>query len=113
MNMKITSKLMKFFSSFPILFKKVICVQVSETSNQVGRVSVSTPNNMPYKEMAGQCEALRMEKQEKISTFFTAQQRQESSIRTFCDYNQGKEVSSSSIVQLDFPMVLPFTSYVL
>ncbi|PON74225.1 Coatomer beta subunit [Parasponia andersonii] len=77
---------------------------VLETGQQVGRVSVSTPNDMPYKEMAGQCEALQMGKQKKISTFMAAQQRQESSITISCDYNQRKEVSSSSIVQLGFPM---------
>lgn len=84
-------------------------MQVLETNHQVGRVSVSTPNDMPYKEMAGQCEALQMGKQKKISTFMTAQHRQESSIRISCDYNKEKEEpsSSSSIVQLGFPLVLP------
>ncbi|XP_062114862.1 protein SEMI-ROLLED LEAF 2-like [Humulus lupulus] len=79
---------------------------VLETRHQVGRVSVSTPNDMPYKEMAGQCEALQMGKQKKISTFMTAQQRQESSISISYAHNKGMEASSSpcSTIQSGFPM---------
>ncbi|XP_030492904.2 protein SEMI-ROLLED LEAF 2 isoform X1 [Cannabis sativa] len=69
---------------------------VLETRHQVGRVSVSNPNDMPYKEMAGQCEALQMGKQKKISTFMTTQQRQESSISISYDFNKEREASSSS-----------------
>ncbi|KAM1673916.1 hypothetical protein ACFX2K_040050 [Malus domestica] len=42
---------------------------VLETTHQVGRLSVSAATNMPYMEMAGQCEAIQMGKQQKLSTF--------------------------------------------
>ncbi|KAF3437919.1 hypothetical protein FNV43_RR20675 [Rhamnella rubrinervis] len=80
---------------------------VVETSHQVGRTSISTPNDMPYMEMAGHCEALRMGKQQKLSTFMAAQQRQENSISySSHDSNQGKEIVPSSTVPLGFPMGL-------
>ncbi|KAM1555991.1 hypothetical protein PS2_039411 [Malus domestica] len=41
---------------------------VLETTHQVGRLSVSAATNMPYMEMAGQCEAIQMGKQQKLST---------------------------------------------
>ncbi|OVA07297.1 hypothetical protein BVC80_1601g76 [Macleaya cordata] len=50
---------------------------VLETARQVGRVSVSTTPDVPYKEMAGHCEALLNGKQQKMSTFMNAQQKQE------------------------------------
>lgn len=82
-------------------------MQVVETSHQVGRTSVSTPNDMPYKEMAGHCEALRMGKQQKLSTFMAVQQRQENSIsHSSQDSNQEKKMVPSSTVSLGFPMVL-------
>ncbi|XP_027909256.1 uncharacterized protein LOC114168575 [Vigna unguiculata] len=46
---------------------------VSETTNQVGRISISTPFDMPYKEMALHCEALLVGKQQKMSTFMSTQ----------------------------------------
>ncbi|CAI0393835.1 unnamed protein product [Linum tenue] len=54
---------------------------VSETTNQVGRSSVSTPPHIPYMEMAGHCEALSAGKQQKMSVVLTANQRQESAIK--------------------------------
>ncbi|CAN6567287.1 unnamed protein product [Malus baccata var. baccata] len=42
---------------------------VLETTHQVGRLSVSAATNMPYMEMAGQCEAIQMGKQQKLSMF--------------------------------------------
>ncbi|KAJ4706418.1 ARM repeat superfamily protein [Melia azedarach] len=53
---------------------------VLETSHQVGRNSVSSRADIPYKEMAGHCEALLMGKQEKMSYLMSAQLRQESLI---------------------------------
>lgn len=52
---------------------------VLETTHQVGRISVST-TDMPYKEMAGHCEALLVGKQKKMSHLMSAQLRQESLI---------------------------------
>lgn len=47
--------------------------QVSETTNQVGRFSISTANDMPYMEMAGHCEALSAGKQKKMSALMSQQ----------------------------------------
>lgn len=52
-------------------------MQAVET-DQVVRFSVSSPpDDMSYKEMAGHCEELLKEKQQKLSTFMIAQQNQE------------------------------------
>ncbi|CAN6696962.1 unnamed protein product [Malus baccata var. baccata] len=75
---------------------------VSETTHQVGRLSVSVATNMPYMEMAGQCEALQMGKQQKLSTFIVAQQRQESLIRFSNDCNQ-QEKETPSLLPLAAP----------
>nr|XP_029118121.1 uncharacterized protein LOC114912641 [Elaeis guineensis] len=48
-----------------------------ETSWQDGRFSVSTTADVPFKEMASHCEALLMGKQQKMSAFMSAQQKQE------------------------------------
>lgn len=42
-------------------------MQVSQTTSQLGRYSVSDPPDMTYTEMAGHCEALLVGKQEKMS----------------------------------------------
>ncbi|KAL3533790.1 hypothetical protein ACH5RR_007311 [Cinchona calisaya] len=51
---------------------------VLETAHQVGRLSVSTASDVPYKEMAHHCEALLVGKQQKMSYLMNSQQRQES-----------------------------------
>ncbi|XP_022756818.1 uncharacterized protein LOC111304505 isoform X5 [Durio zibethinus] len=51
---------------------------LSETADQVGRSSVSTPPDMPYSEIAGHCEALLVGKQQKMSALLSAQQNRES-----------------------------------
>ncbi|XP_050385943.1 protein SEMI-ROLLED LEAF 2 isoform X2 [Argentina anserina] len=72
---------------------------VMETTHQVGRLSVSTATDMPYMEMAGQCEALQMGKQQKLSAFAVAQQRQESLIRfSTQDRNVVNEAPSSVVL---------------
>lgn len=89
--------------------KQVICMQVLETTHQVGRISVSTATNMPYMEMAGHCEALQMGKEQKLSAFMIAQQRQESLIKfSTHDCNVVNEAPSS--VVLGVPTVLPLFS---
>ncbi|KAM0981155.1 protein SEMI-ROLLED LEAF 2-like isoform X2 [Malus sylvestris] len=50
---------------------------VLETAHQVGRVSVSNAPDVPYKEMAGQCEALLLGKQQKMSNLMSSQPKQE------------------------------------
>lgn len=78
-----------------------------ETTNQVGRFSFSNPNDMTYKEMAGHCEALLVGKQQKMSTFMSPQQVQESLVSiSYHDYH-GQELPPYSPVQPVFPLVLP------
>ncbi|URD94050.1 Cyclin-related protein [Musa troglodytarum] len=52
-----------------------ILESVLETAWQVGRLSVSNNCNVPFGEMAGNCEALLMGKQQKLSIFMSAQQK--------------------------------------
>ncbi|KAF9592741.1 hypothetical protein IFM89_017311 [Coptis chinensis] len=68
----------------PVLVpKKLKFAQVLETACQVGRFSVSTAPDVPYKEMASHCEALLTGKQQKMSSFIHGQQKQEHLINTF------------------------------
>ncbi|XP_057959815.1 protein SEMI-ROLLED LEAF 2-like isoform X2 [Malania oleifera] len=53
---------------------------VLETAHQVGRYSISTAPDVPYKEMARHCEALLMGKQQKMSNLMGAQQKQETAL---------------------------------
>ncbi|XP_058225278.1 protein SEMI-ROLLED LEAF 2-like isoform X1 [Rhododendron vialii] len=70
---------------------------VLATSNQVGRSSVSTASDMPYKEMASHCEALQMGKQQKMSDVINSQQIQGSAVSYSChDFDQAKHVPSYS-----------------
>ncbi|KAB2631306.1 hypothetical protein D8674_008825 [Pyrus ussuriensis x Pyrus communis] len=50
---------------------------VLEKAHQVGRLSVSNAPDVPYKEMAGHCEALLIGKQQKMSNLMSSQQKQE------------------------------------
>ncbi|KAG0481879.1 hypothetical protein HPP92_009963 [Vanilla planifolia] len=50
---------------------------VPDTTIEVGRFSVSTTPDVPFKEMTSHCEALLMGKQQKMSVFMNAQQEQE------------------------------------
>ncbi|XP_043691428.1 protein SEMI-ROLLED LEAF 2-like isoform X2 [Telopea speciosissima] len=70
---------------------------VLETTSQVGRYSVSTTPDVPYKEMANHCEALLLGKRQKMSTFMIAQQKQEN-LTSFCfrENNEAKKVPSYS-----------------
>lgn len=73
---------------------------VSETTHQVGRISISTPFDMPYKEMALHCEALLVGKQQKMSTFMGTLPMQGYSFRIPApEYYQQKDESSNSSVQ--------------
>ncbi|RDX77904.1 Protein EFR3-like protein, partial [Mucuna pruriens] len=77
---------------------------VSETTHQVGRISISTPFDMPYKEMALHCEALLVGKQQKMSTFMNTQSIQGISFRIPApEYYQEKDVSSNSNLQRTLP----------
>ncbi|GAY37022.1 hypothetical protein CUMW_026050 [Citrus unshiu] len=59
---------------------------VSNKTPQVGRSSVSTPSNMPYNEMAGNCEALLMGKHQKMSVSMSSQAYQSSVSISAPDY---------------------------
>ncbi|XP_022147837.1 uncharacterized protein LOC111016661 isoform X2 [Momordica charantia] len=77
---------------------------VSTISNQVGRSSGSFPTNMPYKEMAGNCEALSEEKQHKISNFMSSQsseRRRSGRTSNNDNNNQLKEEPSRRRVQFN------------
>uniref|UniRef100_A0ACD5ZF39 Uncharacterized protein n=1 Tax=Avena sativa TaxID=4498 RepID=A0ACD5ZF39_AVESA len=49
---------------------------VTETSRNVGRLSVSTNHNLPFSELANQCEALLIGKQKKLSVCMSADQQE-------------------------------------
>lgn len=51
--------------------------QVLETANQVGSISISTTDYVPYKEMAQHCELLLMGKQQKMSALTAFHLKQE------------------------------------
>ncbi|KAK7263888.1 hypothetical protein RJT34_31487 [Clitoria ternatea] len=77
---------------------------VLDATHQVGRISISTAPDMPYKEMALHCEALLVGKQQKMSTFMSTQSIQGLSFRIpVPEYNQGKNVSPDSNVQQSLP----------
>lgn len=93
---------------FILIIKNDIHLQVSETTHQVGRISISTPFDMPYKEMALHCEALLVGKQQKMSTFMGTHPMQGYfSFRIPApEYNQQKDESSNSSVQQTLSSVL-------
>ncbi|CAK8571140.1 unnamed protein product [Lathyrus sativus] len=80
---------------------------VFETTHHVGRISVSAPSNMPYKEMALHCEALLAGKQQNISTFMGANSLHGYSFRIFAptNYNHEKDKPTNSNVQQSLPLV--------
>lgn len=88
-------------------------IQISDITNQVGRVSGSLPTNMPYKEMAGNCESLSEDKQQKISNFITSKQNNEGSFKNSNrdDDSVGKEEPSQRHVHFAVNKVrcLPYT----
>ncbi|CAJ1934197.1 unnamed protein product [Sphenostylis stenocarpa] len=76
---------------------------VSETTHQVGRISISTPFDMPYKEMALHCEALLAGKQQKMSTFMSTHSIQGYSFKIpVPDYNQALPSSGNPFLDSNF-----------
>lgn len=88
-------------------------VQISDITNQVGRLSGSLPTNMPYKEMAGNCEALSEENQQKISNFITSQPTKEGSVGnlTHDDDSPGQEEPPQRRVQFTVNKVLRYHTF--
>ncbi|KAK7312099.1 hypothetical protein VNO77_35686 [Canavalia gladiata] len=79
---------------------------VLETTHQAERISISTPSDMPYKEMALHCEALLLGKQQKMSTFMSTHSIFGNSFRIpVAEYNQEKDVSSNSNALPTLPSV--------
>ncbi|EXB52897.1 hypothetical protein L484_004961 [Morus notabilis] len=94
-----------------ILSVNQLLESVSETTHQVGRVSVSTGPDVPYKEMALHCEALLMGKQKKMSGLISGHQRQEY-LTDFSYHNQNDEskaIISASYVDVGYLEVNNFT----
>lgn len=58
------------------MLKEIIyLLQVLEASRHVGRLSVSTNHDLPFKAVANQCEALLMGKQQKLSVCMSIHQQ--------------------------------------
>lgn len=72
-----------------------------ETAHQVGRISVSTAPDVPYKEMARHCEALLMGKQQKMSNVMIIQQKQESGKNFTLQIHEPEVKKMSSYPQVD------------
>ncbi|XP_068648184.1 protein SEMI-ROLLED LEAF 2-like [Aristolochia californica] len=75
-------------SEFDVNTKNLLSVNqllesVLETARQVGRFSVSTAPDVPYKEIASHCEALLVGKQQKMSVFMSQQLKPETFLIDF------------------------------
>ena len=88
------------------------CEQVLETAHQVGRLSVSTASDVPYKEMSHHCEALLMGKQQKMSYLMNNQQRQESLLIRVSQHSDENDRGMVSHVHTDISLklVISFSS---
>ncbi|KAM4091941.1 hypothetical protein ACJW30_09G174500 [Castanea mollissima] len=74
---------------------------VLETAHQVGRISVSTAPDVPYKEMARHCEALLLGKQQKMSNVMIIQQKQESGKNFTLQIHEPEVKKMSTYPQVD------------
>ncbi|KAE8098791.1 hypothetical protein FH972_016828 [Carpinus fangiana] len=75
---------------------------VLETAHQVGRISVCTTPDVPYREMARNCEALLMGKQQKMSHVMIAQQKQESRMSFTLENHEPEVKKMASYPLVDF-----------
>ncbi|XP_038904576.1 protein SEMI-ROLLED LEAF 2 isoform X2 [Benincasa hispida] len=80
----------------PLLSVNQFLESVLETTHQVGRISISTTADVPFKEMAHHCELLLMGKQQKMSSLMTSQQKQET-VMFVSLQNQENEVGNPII----------------
>ncbi|CAJ2679175.1 uncharacterized protein LOC123913108 isoform X1 [Trifolium pratense] len=95
----------QFSDNLTLLSVDDILGSVLETTNHVGRISVSTPCNMPYKEMACHYENLLSGKQQKIFTFTSTHSLYGTPFRIPApEYNNNKDESTNSNVQQSFPL---------
>ncbi|TYJ04587.1 hypothetical protein E1A91_A12G101300v1 [Gossypium mustelinum] len=77
---------------------------LSETAHQVGRQSVSAPPDMPYSEMAGNCEALLVGKQQKMSAVMSAQQNREGLVSISTKEGQPRSHAGSGFLKSHTPL---------
>ncbi|KAL9676241.1 hypothetical protein QQ045_004454 [Rhodiola kirilowii] len=68
---------------------------VGESTHHVGRVSVSSPPDMSYKDIASHCEALLVGKQQKMQNFISTHQNQDSLV-VYSETNQQNQIASYS-----------------
>ncbi|XP_008443197.2 protein SEMI-ROLLED LEAF 2 isoform X1 [Cucumis melo] len=80
----------------PLLSVNQFLESVLETTHQVGRISISTTADVPFKEMAQHCELLLMGKQQKMSSLLCSQQKQET-VMLVSLQNQENEVGNPFI----------------
>lgn len=80
----------------PVLSVNQFLESVLETTHQVGRISISTTADVPFKEMAHHCELLLMGKQQKMSSLMTSHQKQET-VMFVSLQNQENEVGNPII----------------
>ncbi|KAK8264455.1 hypothetical protein V6Z12_D12G109400 [Gossypium hirsutum] len=78
---------------------------LSETAHQVGRQSVSAPPDMPYSEMAGNCEALLVGKQQKMSAVMSAQQNREGLVSISTKEGQPRSHADSGSLKAENPFL--------
>ncbi|KAH1073450.1 hypothetical protein J1N35_025778 [Gossypium stocksii] len=78
---------------------------LSETAHQVGRQSVSAPPDMPYSEMAGNCEALLVGKQQKMSAVMSAQQNREGLLSISTKEGQPRSHADSGSLKAENPFL--------
>ncbi|TYG89540.1 hypothetical protein ES288_A12G107500v1 [Gossypium darwinii] len=78
---------------------------LSETAHQVGRQSVSAPPDMPYSEMAGNCEALLVGKQQKMSAVMSAQQNREGLVSISTKEGQPRSHAGSGFLKAENPFL--------
>lgn len=87
-------------------------IQVSNISNQVGRTSVSFPVNMPYKEMADNCEALLEGKPQKVSNLTSSQPSGgKRSARTYTHGGNNQEKEEPTRRRVHFKVTVCLLSY--
>ncbi|KAA3462063.1 Protein EFR3 [Gossypium australe] len=78
---------------------------LSETAHQVGRQSVSAPPDMPYSEMAGNCEALLVGKQQKMYAVMSAQQNREGLVSISTKEGQPRSPADSGSLKAENPFL--------
>ncbi|XP_023539631.1 uncharacterized protein LOC111800256 isoform X1 [Cucurbita pepo subsp. pepo] len=90
------------FIVIPVLSVNQLLESVLETANQVGSISISTTDYVPYKEMAQHCELLLMGKQQKMSALTAFHLKQEEVSNPFIEHSSANPFQPPS-----GPIVMP------